>query len=151
MNRRHIVLLLAGLPLAAQSITHSIAQAQTLSNLASSLKDPLIAMLTSKLGITDNQAQGGMGSLLTLAKEKLPAADFTKFTNLIPAAGKYMEIAKTPGAVVGPLKNVAGLNGALGKLGMSSDAVKNFIPTVSNMLSSTGGATATNLLAKVLK
>jgi hypothetical protein len=143
MNRRHALLMLAGLPLA----TH----AQTLSSLAASMKDPLIGMLTNKLGITDNQAKGGMGSLLTLAKEKLPAADFSKFTNLIPGASKYMELAKTLGAVVGPLKNVAGLNGALGKLGMNSDTVAKFVPTVSSFLSKTGGDTATNLLSTVLK
>lgn len=143
MNRRHALLMLAGVPM--------IAKAQDLSGLASSLKDPLIGMLTTKLGVTDNQAKGGVGSLLTLAKEKLPAADFSKFTSLIPAASKYMELAKTLGAVAGPLKNAAGLTGALGKLGMNSDAVAKFIPTVTSFLSQTGGSTATKLLATVLK
>lgn len=143
MNRRHALLLLAGLPLAAN--------AQSLTGLASSLKDPLISMLTSKLGITDNQAKGGMGSLLTLAKEELPAADFTKLANVVPGASKYMELAKTLGAVVGPLKNVAGLNGSLGKLGMNSDTVAKFVPTVTGFLSKTGGSTVSNLLATVLK
>ncbi|MGC3982726.1 MAG: DUF2780 domain-containing protein [Steroidobacteraceae bacterium] len=143
MNRRHALLLLAGLPLATR--------AQTLKNLAGSLKDPLISLLSSQLGVTDNQAKGGVGSFLTLAKEKLPAADFSKITNLLPNAGKYMELAKTLGAVAGPLKNAAGLNGSLGKLGMNSDTVAKFVPTVTDFLGKAGGSTVTNLLATVLK
>jgi Protein of unknown function VcgC/VcgE (DUF2780) len=143
MNRRHAMLMLAGLPLAAN--------AQTLTNLAASMKDPLMGLLTSQLGVTDNQAKGGVGSLLTLAKEKLPAADFTKVANVVPGASKYMELAKTLGAVAGPLKNVAGLNGALGKLGMSTDTAAKFVPTVTNFLGKAGGSTVSNLLATVLK
>ncbi len=143
MNRRHALLMLAGLPVAAN--------AQTLKNLASSMKDPLLGMLTSQLGVTDNQAKGGVGSLLTLAKEKLPAADFTKVANVVPGASKYMDLAKTLGAVAGPLKNVAGLNGALGKLGMSTDAIAKFVPLVTNFMGKAGGSTVSNLMAAVLK
>lgn len=147
MNRRHALLLVAGLPLT----THVSAQAQTLKSLAASMKDPLLGILTSQLGITDNQAKGGVGSLLTLAKEKLPAADFLKVANVVPNASKYMELAKTLGAVAGPLVNVAGLNGALGKLGMSTDTIAKFVPTVTNFMGKAGGSTVTNLLATVLK
>ena len=143
MNRRHALLMLASLPL--------VTQAQTLSNLASSMKDPLMGMLTSQLGVTDNQAKGGVGSLLSLAKEKLPAADFLKVANVVPGASKYMELAKTLGAVAGPLKNVAGLNGALGKLGMNAATIAKFVPAVSNFMGKAGGSTVTNLLATVLK
>lgn len=143
MNRRNALLMLTSLPL--------VANAQSLSNLAASMKDPLMGMLTSQLGVTDNQAKGGVGSLLTLAKEKLPAADFTKVANVVPGASKYMELAKTLGAVAGPLKNVAGLNGALGKLGMSTDTIAKFIPAVTNFMGKTGGSTVSNLMATVLK
>ena len=143
MNRRHALLLLASLPLAAN--------AQTLSGLASSMKDPLMGMLTAQLGVTENQAKGGVGSLLSLAKEKLPATDFTKVANVVPGYAKYMELAKTLGAVAGPLKNVAGLNGALGKLGMSTDTIAKFVPMVTNFMGKAGGSTVTKLLATVLK
>ncbi|MGE0115774.1 MAG: DUF2780 domain-containing protein [Steroidobacteraceae bacterium] len=143
MNRRHALSLLAGLPLAAN--------AQTLKNLTTSMKDPLMGMLTSQLGVTDNQAKGGVGSLLTLAREKLPAADFQKVANVVPGASKYMELARTLGAVAGPLKNIAGLNGALGKLGMSTDTIAKFVPAVTDFMGKAGGSTVTNLLSAVLK
>lgn len=145
MNRRHALLLLSSLPFAAH------VQGQTLKSLAASMKDPLMSLLTSQLGVTDNQAKGGVGSLLTLAKEKLPAADFLKIANVVPNASKYMELAKTLGAVIGPLKNVAGLNGALGKLGMSTETIGKFVPTVTNFIGKAGGTTVTGLLATVLK
>jgi hypothetical protein len=143
MNRRHAVLLLAGLPL--------VANAQSMKDLASGLKDPLLGMLTSQLGVTENQAKGGVGSLLTLAKEKLPAADFTKVAGVVPGASQYMDLAKSLGAVAGPLTNVAGLNSALGKLGMSTETIAKFVPAVTNFMGKAGGSTVSNLMASVLK
>lgn len=146
MNRRTALLALAALPLITRS-----GQAQSLKDLAASMKDPLMGLLTNQLGVTDTQAKGGVGSMLTLAKEKLPPADFTKVANVVPGAGKYMELAKTLGAVSGPLKNMAGLNGALGKLGMTPEVIAKFVPTVSNFMGKAGGGTVSNLLATVFK
>jgi hypothetical protein len=143
MNRRHALIMLAGLPM--------VSRAQSFKDLAAGLKDPLLGMLTSQLGVTDNQAKGGVGAILSLAKEKLPAADFTKVANVVPGASKYMDMARSLGAVVGPLKNVAGLNGALGKLGMNTDTIAKFVPAVSNFIGKAGGSTVTTLLATVLK
>ena len=70
---------------------------------------------------------------------------------MVPGYAKYMDLAKTLGAVVGPLKNVTGLNGALGKLGMSTDTIAKFVPMVTNFMGKTGGSTVTNLMATVLK
>ncbi len=143
MNRRHALVLLASLPL--------VVDAQSLKSLASGLKDPLLSTLTSQLGVTDNQAMGGVGSLLTLAREKLPAADFTKVAKVVPGASQYMDLAKTLGAVTGPLQNVAGLNGALGKLGMNADTIAKFVPMVTNYMGKAGGSAVSNLMATVLK
>jgi hypothetical protein len=143
MNRRHMLLLLAVMPMASH--------AQSMNDLTGAMKDPLIAGLTSKLGVTDNQAKGGMGSLLTLAKEKLGGADFSKLTSLIPQASKYMDTAKQLGAVTGPLKDKAGLNGALSKLGMTSETVNKFVPVVLDYVGKIGGDSAKSMLANVLK
>jgi len=48
----------------------------------------------------------------------------------VPGASGYLENAKKLGAVTGPLNNLPGLNGALGKLGMRPDTVAKFTPTV---------------------
>jgi Protein of unknown function VcgC/VcgE (DUF2780) len=134
MNRRTALLAALTLPLAAR--------AQSLSSLTDAVKDPLVGALKSKFGITDDQAKGGIGSYLTLAQEKLAKGDFDKVASYIPGASKYMDSAKQLGAVAGPLGNVAGLNGALGKLGMNADTVAKFTPTVTNYISKAGGGSS---------
>ena len=105
MDRRHALLTLVAIPFCVH------AQGTGLGSMAASLKDPLIGLLSSQLGVTENQAKGGIGSYLTLAKEKLAKGDFEKIAALVPGASKYMETAKKLGAVAGPLGNLAGLNG----------------------------------------
>lgn len=144
MNRRHALFALLGLPLAAQAQLN-------LKSAAASLKDPLLGILTSQLGVTENQAKGGVGSILTLAKEKLSPTDYGKVANVVPGAAKYLEYAKTLGAVTGPLKNMAGLNGAFGKLGMGADVIAKFVPAVTNFVGKAGGSGVQNLLLSALK
>jgi len=144
LNRRALLLGLATLPVAA------FAQID-LGSLSSAIKNPLMGMLTSQLGITEQQATGGLGSYLTLAQEKLAKGDFDRIAALVPGASKYMEQAKALGAVAGPLKNVAGLNGALGKLGMKPESVTQFAPMVTDYLGKAGGSSVQNMLAGMLK
>lgn len=145
MNRRTALLALCAVPFAAY------AQTPDLGSLTSSLKDPLTKMLTSKLGVTEDQAKGGIGSYLTLAQEKLAKGDFDKIASLVPGASKYMDQAKQLGAVTGPLQNLAGLNSSLGKLGMKPETVAKFAPTVTDYVGKAGGANVQKMLAGVMK
>ena len=61
-----------------------------------------------------------------------------------------METAKSLGAVAGPLKDLAGLNGALGKLGMNADTVSKFAPAVTKYLGKVGGDSVSKMLAGAL-
>src|SRR5262245_1047906 len=99
MKRRAATICLAALPLALWGCSST-----------KSMTDPLIGGLTSSLGVTENQAVGGVGSVLTLAQEKLAAGEFDKIAGLIPGSSKYLDMAKSLGAVTGPIGNVAGLN-----------------------------------------
>lgn len=144
MNRRGALLALCALPMAAR------AGVPDLKAVSSAVKDPLTGMLTSSLGVTADQAKGGVGSILTLAQEKLIKGDFDQVAKVIPGASKYMEQAKALGAVTGPLKDLNGLKGALGKLAMQPATVDKFIPAVSNFVSK-ASPTAGGLLASVLK
>lgn len=155
MNRRTLLLTLISAP-AAALLSAAIpglayAQSSSLGSIAGALKDPLTSMLMSKLGVTENQAKGGIGSYLTLAKEKLAKGDFDKITSLVPGATKYMDTAKQLGAVAGPLGNLAGLNGALGKLGMKPETVAAFAPTVTDYIGKAGGSNVTSMLGGILK
>lgn len=68
----------------------------------------------------------------------------------IPGASKYLEQAKSLGAVTGPLKDVAGLNGALGKLGIDERTASKFLSSVPYVVSKMGGGEAGKLLGSVL-
>jgi hypothetical protein len=145
MNRRIVLLATLSLPFTA------MAQAPSITSMAAGLKDPLLSLLKSQLGVTEDQAKGGVGSYLLLAQEKLAKGDFDKVAALVPGASKYMDSAKKLGAVAGPLKNAAGLNGALTKLGMKSETVSKFAPTVTSYLGTAGGSSVKSMLAGVLK
>ena len=115
------------------------------------LTDPLISALTGQLNVTTDQAQGGAGSMLTLAKEKLSGMDFNALTKMIPGADTYMKTAKDLGAVTGPVGDKAGLTSSFSKLGMGSDMVGKFSGVLSDFLGKAGGEPAKNLLAGVLR
>lgn len=143
MNRRWILVLLMALP--------AVAGAQSLDSIKSFMSDPLVGGLKSTLGITDAQAEGGLGSILTLAQEKLAKGDFDKIAQVVPGSQKYLDAAKKLGAVTGPLTNSAGLDSAFSKLGIAPDKAAKFTPTVLDAVGTVGGDSVKNMLADALK
>lgn len=154
MNYRLMLSILLLLPgLATAQVPDLLKSAQS-SDMAKSVSDSvsgsLPSVLQSQLGISEDQAEGGLGSLLSLASENLDSGDFDKLSGMIPGAGGYMDAAKKLGALAGPLKNLDGLNAALAKLGISPDVIARFVPTVTDAISKFGGADAAGLLQKAL-
>lgn len=147
MERRALLIALSLLSLA---FAGNVA-AQTLPSSLKSLSNPLLGTLTNSLGVTQDQAEGGVGSILTLAQENLAKGDFDKIAGLIPGASGYLDKARSLGAVAGPLVNGAGLNGALGKLGIDAATAAKFIPTVTKFVSKAGGSKLGGLLTSALK
>jgi hypothetical protein len=115
------------------------------------MTDPLVSLLTNQLNVTANQAKGGVGSMLSLAKEKLTGPDFSSLTKYIPSSDTYIKAAQDLGAVTGPIKDQVGLQSAFSQLGMGSDMVGKFTGVLSDFVGKAGGDTAKNLLAAVLR
>lgn len=153
MQRRNFLLALG---LASLPVAHMARAADPLSTdaLKSSVmgatSNPLLGMLTSKLGVSSNQAEGGVGSMLKLAQEKLSAGDFDQVAAVIPGAQKYLDKAKSLGAYSGALGNLAGLNGALGKLGIPPETASKFVPMVTDFVGKAGGSKVGALLKSAL-
>ena len=145
MNRRWI---LAAIAVVMPAV--ATAQLDSLKALLSS-SDPLVGGLKSALGVTDAQAEGGLGSILKLAQEKLAKGDFDKIAQVIPGSQKYLDAAKQLGAVTGPLTNSAGLNSAFSRLGIPPDKAAKFTPTVLDAVEKVGGDSVRDLLAGALK
>jgi len=143
MNRRWM--------LGAMAATAAMPAVAQLDSLKALVGDPLVGALKSALGVTDAQAQGGLGSILTLAQEKLAKGDFDKIAQVIPGSQKYLDAAKKLGAVTGPVTNSAGLDSAYSRLGIPPAKAANFTPTVLDAVGKVGGESVRNLLAGALK
>lgn len=107
----------------------------------------LTETLGSKLGLTSTQAAGGVGSILSYAQGKLPAADFSKVSAAIPGAASYQKAAVDAGAVSGPISDPSALTSAFSKLGISPEVAQQLIPAVTEYASKVGGPEVGQLLA----
>ena len=124
----------------------------------------LISKLVDTLGITKNQAEGGVGALFNNAKENLNAEDFNKVAEAVPGVDKYMAEAPSAdsggsaggllkssglsslGGTASKISSVAGLSDAFSKLGMNTETMAKFIPIVTDFMESEAGTGVAELL-----
>jgi len=111
----------------------------------------LTGLLGSNLGLTSDQASGAVGSVLSLAQEKLPSSDYSQVASAVPGAAGYVQKAKDLGAVTGPIGDVNGLNAAYSKLGISPTVASQVTPLISNYIGKAAGPAVGGLLSSVLK
>jgi len=123
----------------------------------------LLSMLTSQLGISEEQAAGGTGMLMGLAKEKL-GGDFSQISDAIPEVSEMIDQAPSSGG--GLMGSIGGLAGGLGggkvgnllslgsgfsKLGMDAGMITKFVPVILGFVKGKAGSGAMDMLSKVLK
>ena len=120
-----------------------------LDGLSSTVSGSMSDVLQSQLGITEDQFAGGVGSMLSLASEKLSAGEFDKIASLIPGADKYLATAKSLGVVASPLLDMSDPDGALSSLGLSQDTISKFVPSVTDYLGNLGSEETSALLQQV--
>ena len=119
----------------------------------------LIDQLTKSLGVNETQAKGGAGLIFKLAKDKLPAGDFSKVSAAVPGVDDLLKAAPAEGGgLLGGLGKMFGGAGGLGslaggfsKLGLDAGMVSKFIPIILSFVQSKGGDGVKSLLEKVLK
>jgi len=109
--------------------------------------EPAITSLMQTAGVTANQAIGGLGSILALAKSKVTPADFNQLTAKIPSADKYMSALGDLGINGGDIKTPLDLQAAYKKLGMNDDVQQKFTPAAVNYVRSAGGEAAATVLS----
>lgn len=125
----------------------------------------LTETLVKKLGITNEQAQGGAGALFQVAKVKLDAGQFAALSKAVPdmdsllsAAPKQSEamsgLAGSASSALGennnPYGNLAGLASTFKVLNLSPDRVDEFVPVVVDYVRTNGGALTANMLQSAL-
>ena len=98
--------------------------------------------LTSQLGITSEQADGAIGSILSFAQGKLPPADFANVAATIPGGADLAKAA-------GPISDKPALNAAFNKYGLTPYLIQKLIPTVTQYVSQVGGTQVGQMLGGV--
>lgn len=137
----------------------------------------LFDQIVQQLGVSNEQAEGGVALLMKLAKEKLGEEDFSQVSNLIPGLGGAMDKAPEIGAAgeavdasggvmeaIGGLAKTLGLGDALEKLGdlqrvaegfkslgLDLEMIQKFAAQVLDYLKSEGGEKVMAILKQVLK
>ena len=122
----------------------------------------LVDILSSQLGVTKSQAEGGAGSIFQLAKQNLSIEDFSSIAKAVPGIDQMMSAApKVEGSssslgkmssMMGSDKigGMAGLTSSFEKLGLSGDMVNKFMPIILDYVKNKGGEDAMNLLKGAL-
>ncbi len=112
--------------------------------------DALLNTLSTKLGVSETQAAGGVGSMMSLAKSKLSPESFSTLTKGMPGVDGYI---KTAQEVLGPnmkITDLASLKSAFSRFGMGPDMIGKFKPYVTDALGKVGGDSVKQLLGGVL-
>jgi hypothetical protein len=124
----------------------------------------LTDLLTSRLGVTKNQAAGGAGSIFQLAKQNLSVGDFSTIAKSVPGIDRMIsaapKIEKRSGALgnissmmkssSNKLSGITGLTSSFEKLGLTGDMVSKFTPIMLDYVKNKGGEHAMNLLRGAL-
>ncbi len=135
----------------------------------------LINQLTQQLGINQQQASGGLGLLMGMAKEKL-GGDFGALAQHVPGIEGLISSAPKPdagaavggglggalgavggllggkaGGALGQLGSFAALAGGFKQLGLDSSMIGKFAPIITTFLQSKGGDVAKGLIERVTK
>ena len=122
----------------------------------------LVDLLSSQLGVTKNQAEGGAGSIFQLAKQKLSVEDFSSIVKAVPGIDQMIGAAPKMEGSSSSLGNIssmmgsnklggmAGLTSSFKKLGLSGEMVNKFTPIILDYVKNKGGEHAMNLLKGAL-
>ncbi len=125
----------------------------------------LLQILTSQLGVTQGQAEGGAGLLFKMVKEKLDSDDFSQVVRTVPGienmissvpesgglAGALGGLASSFGGSAGQLGSLASLASGFKSLNLDSGMIGQFVPIILSFAQSKGGDIVKNILEKVLK
>jgi hypothetical protein len=125
----------------------------------------LVNLLTSNLGVTEQQAQGGSGAIFGLAKERMSNDEFSQIQEAVPSVDSLIQSAPKPGSssasaasVTSLLGSTGGSLGALGslagsfsQLGMGTDMITQFTPIIYDYVKQKGGDAVMGLLKNAIQ
>ena len=168
--RRLFITLLLGCSVAAQAQTNDWMKAakgalksdtnETTVNEAPASLDfsqGLGSAISQGLGVTQAQADGGLGSLFGLAQSTLGSEDFATLASAVPGmdsllnAAPALESAGGLGGLGGYAEALQGASGVVSQfqsLGLSASAIPQYVDITNRYLQSSGGQQAAQLFSK---
>ena len=134
------------------AISGPAANSDTLSALSDMVgDDALTSGLAASLGIDSEQAGGGLGSILSLAQNKLPTADYDSLAGYLPGADKYLKMAKDAGVLTDPITDMGRLNSAMEALGIDAATASKLYDQLGSVVGQAGGDSAKEMLSGLLQ
>ena len=133
--------------------TLALSGCSTTSAISSLTSNPLVSSLTGGIpGLSAEQAIGGAGALLGLAKEKIPADQWGKIASAVPGSSDLVtQGLKLAGLSGGSLGSLANMAGGLGKLGVTPDTVSKMVPAMGSFIGKSGGSDLANTFLNAVK
>jgi hypothetical protein len=125
----------------------------------------LVSMVTSQLGVSEQQATAGIGALMGLVKQNLSATDYAALIGGAPDLGAAAQAAPaapatdSSGGWLGSIGSMLGyksvgqmaqLNQVFSQLGLSTDMVAKFIQVAMQYVQGSGGTALMGVMAKAL-
>jgi len=125
----------------------------------------LIELLIKNLKINHQQAMGGAGLILQLAKDKLDDSDFSELAKHISGLDDVLNAAPKSGGLLGSLGGlaaglggggnkiamIANLAGGFSKLDLGSDMIMKFFPVIESYFREKGDDAVDTILNKMTK
>lgn len=113
---------------------------------------PALSAVTGAVpGLSSAQAATGVGSLLALARAKMPPGQFAQVSNAIPGSDALMGTAAAQGAPTTGLTGISNFRGVFEKAGISPDQVSQMVPAVGKMVSQSAGPEVGQAFMSVMK
>ncbi len=99
----------------------------------------LLTQITSQLPVSDSQAAGGVGSLLTLAQNQLSESNSTELGTLLPGLDQLTSLTGSS-STLSSITNLESVNKVFNQLGLDSSMVSQYAPIILQYLTSQGAS-----------
>jgi hypothetical protein len=111
----------------------------------------LIDELMSAAGLTRPQAEGALGALARLARQRLPAAHADELERLVPGAAGWAASAPKPSGMAAMLGDKAAIASVLSQLGIGLGSAGPIAQAVMAFIQANGSAPLREALGKLVR
>jgi len=144
MMRRLLLTALALMPLMVSGYA-------TASTESKGIDESTLGKLSSSLGMSSQQGQAALGSMMMLAQRKLDPGQFQQIAEYIPRYADYIQGARDMGAFSESISTSAQLDTAFSKIGMTPEQAGKLVPAVTGYLEKFGGRGVADLMTGALR